>query len=121
MVVPLFLALAFWTLTDTATLQAQDPSPSFGLPEGSSSIIESVTWRITASDLVALREQTKAAVSQIPGAVIVKETASLLSISLPTQQLPALRQALAKLGSVNPAETDPSAPTTLLRLMFVQP
>lgn len=120
-VAAVFLALAFWTLTYTATLQAQDPSPSFGLPEGSSSVIESRTWRITAGDLVALREQTKAAVGQIPGAVIVKETASLLSISLPTQQLPALRQVLAKLGSVSTPETDPSAPTTLLRLMFVQP
>lgn len=119
MVAALFLVLAFWTLTDTAALQAQDP-PS-GLPEGSSSIIESVTWRITASDLVALREQTKAAVGQIPEAVIVKETASLLSISIPTKQLPALRQALAKLGAVTPAGTDPSTPTTLLRLMFVQP
>jgi hypothetical protein len=117
--VTLFLALAFWTLTDAATLQAQD-SPS-GLPEGSSSIIDSVTWRITTDDLVALREQTKAAVSQIPEAVIVKETASLLSISIPTKQLPTLRQALAKLGTVTPAEADPSTPTTLLRLMFVQP
>jgi hypothetical protein len=117
----LFLALAFWTLTDTATLQTQDPSSPSGLPEGSSSIIDSVTWRITTDDLVALREQTKAAVSQIPEAVIVKETASLLSISIPTKQLPTLRQALAKLGTVTPAEADPSTPTTLLRLMFVQP
>jgi hypothetical protein len=115
----LSLALAFLTLIDTATLQAQD-SPS-GLPEGSSTIIESVTWRITAGDLVALREQTKAAVGQIPEAVIVKETTSLLSVSIPTKQLPALRQALAKLGTVTPAEADPSTPTTLLRLMFVQP
>jgi len=120
MTAALFLAFAFWMLTDTVALQAQDPSPS-GLPEGSSTIIESVAWRITAGDLVALREQTKAAVGQIPEAVVVKETSSLLSISIPTKQLPALRQALAKLGSITPAEADPKTPTTLLRLMFVQP
>jgi len=90
-------------------------------PEGSSSVIESLTWRVTVSDPATLREQAKALVGHIPEAVVVKENESLLVVSLPTQQLSALRQQLSKLGSVSTpdGEATPSAPTTLLRLMFV--
>lgn len=92
------------------------------LPEGSSSVIESLTWRVTAGDPAALHEQAKALVGQIPEAVVVKENESLLVVSLPTQKLSTLRQELSQLGSVStPAgEATPSAPTTLLRLMFVR-
>ncbi|HEV8715725.1 MAG TPA: hypothetical protein VGX03_23215, partial [Candidatus Binatia bacterium] len=85
-------------------------------PEGSSSVIESLTWRVTTSDPAALHQRTKALVGQIPEAVVVKENESLLVVSLPTQKLPTLRQELSKLGSVSPAEGEapPSAPTTLL-------
>ncbi|HKA54682.1 MAG TPA: hypothetical protein VKJ47_13570 [Candidatus Binatia bacterium] len=90
-------------------------------PEGSSSVIESLTWRVTVSDPATLHEQAKALVGHIPEAVVVKENESLLVVSLPTQQLSALRQQLSKLGSVSTpdGEATPSAPTTLLRLMFV--
>ena len=104
-----------------------DESPvspsSQDLPEGSSSVIESLTWRVTASDPAALHEQAKTLVGQIAEAVLVKENDSVLVISLPTRQLSALRQELSKLGSVSApeAEAAPSAPTTLLRLMVVQP
>ena len=90
-------------------------------PEGSSSVIESLTWRVTVSDPAALHQQAKALVGQIPEAVMVKENESLLVVSLPTQKLSMLRQELSKLGVVSTPdeEATPSAPTTLLRLMFV--
>jgi hypothetical protein len=60
-------------------------------------------------------------VEQIPEAVLVKESETLLVLSLPTQKLSALRQELSKLGAVSASEEAvPEAPTTLLRLMFVQ-
>ena len=92
-------------------------------PEGSSSVIEPLTWRVNTSDPTALHERAKILVGQIPEAVIVKENGSLLVVSLPTQKLSGLRQELSKLGSVSPPaeETPPNAPTTLLRLMFVGP
>ena len=91
-------------------------------PEGSSSVIESLTWRVTVSDPATLHEQAKALVGQIPEAVVVKENESLLVVSLPTQKLSMLRQELSKLGAVSTSdkEATPSAPTTLLRLMFVR-
>jgi hypothetical protein len=91
-------------------------------PEGSSSVIESLTWRVTASDPAALHQQAKALVGQISEAVVVKENESLLVVSLPTQKLSTLRQELSKLASVSTPEGEapPSAPTTLLRLMFVR-
>ncbi|MBI3800322.1 MAG: hypothetical protein HY268_25525 [Deltaproteobacteria bacterium] len=91
-------------------------------PEGSSSVIEPLTWRVSASDPTALYERAKTLVAQIPEAAIVKEGENLLVVSLPTPQLPALRQELSKLGSVSSptGETTPSAPTTLLRLMFIR-
>lgn len=61
-------------------------------------------------------------VGQIPEAVVVKENESLLVISLPTRKLSALRQELSKFGSVSTPEAEAalSAPTTLLRLVFVR-
>jgi hypothetical protein len=104
---------------------AEEPSASSAteaFPEGSSSVIESLTWRVTAHDPVTLHEQVKVLVGQISEAVVVKESESLLVVSLPTQKLSALHQELSKLGSVSPPEEEavPSAPTTLLRLMFVR-
>jgi hypothetical protein len=89
-------------------------------PEGSSSVIESLTWRVTAGDPAALHQQAKALVGQISEAVVVKENESLLVVSLPTQKLTTLRQELSKLASVSTPEGEAtaSAPTTLLRLMF---
>jgi len=91
-------------------------------PEGSSSVIESLTWRVTTSHPTTLHERAKTLVGQISEAAIIKESESLLIVSLPTQKLPALRQELSKLGSVSApeGETTPTAPTTLLRLMFVR-
>lgn len=113
-------------LVHPKTVQAAEPSvptPSANLPEGSDSVIESLAWRVAGNDPLALREQAKALVRQIPEAVIVKENENLLAISLPTQKLSSLRQELSKLGSITAptAETEPSAPTTLLRLTFVRP
>lgn len=98
-------------------------SSSQDFPEGSSSVIESLTWRVTASDPAALHKQAKTLIGQIAEAVLVKESESLLVISLPTGKLSTLRQELSELGSVSAqeAEAAPSAPTTLLRLMFVRP
>ena len=97
----------------------EEPS---AFPEGSSSVIESLTWRVVGSDPTALRQQAKTVVGQIPEAVLVKESETLLVFSLPTQKLSALRQELNKLGTLSASEgAVPDAPTTLLRLMFVQP
>ncbi|HJY81925.1 MAG TPA: hypothetical protein VKK81_12690 [Candidatus Binatia bacterium] len=98
------------------------PPTAQDFPEGSSSVIEALTWRVIASDPAALHAQAKMLVGQIAEVVVVKESESLLVVSLPTQKLSALRQELSKLGSVSPpeAEAAPSAPTTLLRLVFVR-
>ena len=125
-VVAVLFALIFCSLARSHTTWAEEPpipTTSLDLPEGSSSVIESLTWRVVGSDLVSLREQTKAIVGQIAEAVIVKENESLLIISLPTQKLPAVHQELSKLGSISTPETEatPHAPTTLLRLRFVRP
>jgi hypothetical protein len=98
-----------------------DAPAAADFPEGSSSVIESLTWRVITSNPTALHEQAKILVGQISEAVIVKESESLLVVSLPTQKLSGLRQELSKRGSVSPPaeETPPNAPTTLLRLMFV--
>jgi hypothetical protein len=121
--VAFLLGFVFYRVTDPYAIRAEDVPPSAtGLPEGSSSVIESRTWRVAGSDPAALRQQAKTVVSQIAEAVTVKESETLLVFSLPTQKLPALRQELSKLGLVSVSEEDPGdAPTTLLRLMFVQP
>jgi hypothetical protein len=121
--VSFLLGFVFCLSTDPHAVRAEDVPPSTtGLPEGSSSVIESRTWRVAGSDPPALRQQAKTVVSQIAEAVVVKENETLLVFSLPTQKLPALRQELSKLGSINVSEEDPGgAPTTLLRLMFVRP
>lgn len=101
---------------------AQDGGPS-AFPEGSASIIQARTWQIAGSDPTALQGQAKAAVEKIGQAVLVKEKEGLLVVSLPTDKLAELRQALAKLGTM-PAtaeEAAPSAPTTLLRMTFSHP
>ena len=108
-------------------LAAADEAPvspaAQDFPEGSSSVIESLTWHVTARDPGALHEQAKMLVGQIAEAVLVKDNESLLVVSLPTGKLSTLRQELSKLGSISASETEavPSAPTTLLRLMLVRP
>lgn len=97
---------------------AEDPSV---FPEGSSSVIESLTWQITSSEQATLHQQVKQLLASIAEAMIVKETERLLVVSLPTKELPALRQALQKLGTVSAPDVEGSAPTTLLRLTFTQP
>src|SRR5215510_15385265 len=115
------LLLAFLSCQPGPLARADEAPAAEDFPEGSSSVIESLTWRVTVSDPATLHEQAKALVGHIPEAVVVKENESLLVVSLPTQQLSALRQQLSKLGSVSTpdGEATPSAPTTLLRLMFV--
>jgi len=104
---------------------AQDGGPS-AFPEGSASIIQTRTWQIAGSDPTALLGQAKAAVEKMSEAVLVKEAEGLLIVSLPTEKLAELRQALAKLGqpgtTLTTAEEEaPGAPTTLLRMIFSQP
>jgi hypothetical protein len=112
--------LALPRLTQASAPGAEE---SAAFPEGSSSVIESLTWRVAGRDPAILRMQAKALVEKKAGAVIVKDEEGLLVVSLPTQELVAFRQELAKLGSLGApgADTEPSAPTTLLRLLFVQP
>lgn len=122
--VAVLLGFMLWRLVQTPSAEeASPPEAPSAFPEGSSSVIESLSWRVSGSDPVAVREQTKALVEQVSGAVVVKEGKGQLIVSLPTKELTALRQELSKLGSVSAAETEsqPSAPTTLLRLTFVQP
>ncbi len=108
-------------ITSHAARTEESPAPASAFPEGSSSVIESLTWRVAGSDPTTLHQQAKALVGQIAEAVLVKESETLLVFSLPTQKLPSLRQELSKLGSVSaPDEATPTAPTTLLRLMFVR-
>ena len=101
---------------------AQDGGPSV-FPEGSASIIQTRTWQIAGSDPTALLEQAKAVVEKIGEAVLVKEAEGLLIVSLPTEKLTELRQALAELGTMQTAQKEeaPGAPTTLLRMTFSQP
>lgn len=110
---------------DTARARiAQNTEENHGpsaLPEGSASVIESLTWRLAGQDPAALRTQVKVLMERIAGAVIVKDSADQLVTSLPTSELATLRQALTTLGELSgPAAAASDAPTTLLRVQFVQ-
>jgi hypothetical protein len=99
----------------------EENGASSALPEGSSSLIESLTWQLASGNSAALREQVKGLVSKTAEAVIVKETKEVLVISLPTSELAALRQELLKRGQLSGhADAESDAPTTLLRIQFVQ-
>ena len=89
-------------------------------PEGSSSIIETRSWQLSAADPLALHAQARTAVAQMDGVVVVKDEAGLLVVSLPTPLLSALRDKLGALGVLHTAAESPApqAPTTLLRLRF---
>ena len=89
-------------------------------PEGSSSIIETRSWQLSAADPPALHAQTRTAVAQMDGVVVVKDEDGLLVLSLPTLLLSALREKLGALGVLHTAAESPApqAPTTLLRLHF---
>ena len=89
-------------------------------PEGSSSIIETRSWQLSATDPLALHAQTRTVVAQMAGVVVVKDEAGLLVVSLPTPLLSALREKLGALGVLHTAADSPApqAPTTLLRLRF---
>jgi hypothetical protein len=115
------LVLLAFSYAFLASGLAENDTPS-AFPEGSSSVIESLTWRLAGSDPAALREQVRALVSQIARAVLIKDTEGTLTVSVPTSELAALSQKLTKLGQLSGPETDaqPSAPTTLLRVLFVQ-
>jgi len=123
-VVPVMLGFMCWSVTPMSAAEEESPpaAPSAS-PDGKPSAIESLTWPVAGTNLVAMREQVKALIGQMNGAKLVKENAGLLIVSLPTKELAALRQELNKTGSVSVAETEPqpSAPTTLLRLIFIQP
>ena len=115
------VALAAFSHAFFAAGSAENSAPA-AFPEGSSSVIESLTWRVAGNDPAALREQIKDLLSQTAGAVLIKDTEGALTISVPTSELPTLSQELTKLGQLSGSETDtePSAPTTLLRVLFVQ-
>ena len=89
-------------------------------PEGSSSIIETRSWQLSAPDPLALQSQARAAVAQMDGVVVVKDEDGLLVVSLPTPLLAALREKLGALGVLHTAAESPApqAPTTLLRVRF---
>ena len=89
-------------------------------PEGSSSIIETRSWQLSAADPLALHSQARTAVAQMDGVVVVKDEDGLLVVSLPTPLLSALREKLGALGVLHTAAESPApqAPTTLLRLHF---
>ena len=89
-------------------------------PEGSSSIIETRSWQLSAADPLVLQSQVRTAVAQMAGVVLVKDEDGLLVVSLPTPLLSALREKLGALGVLHTAaeSSTPQAPTTLLRLRF---
>ena len=89
-------------------------------PEGSSSIIETRSWQLSAADPLALQSRARTAVSQLDEVVVVKDENGLLVLSLPTPLLAALREKLSALGTLHAAAEPPTpqAPTTLLRLRF---
>lgn len=89
-------------------------------PEGSSSIIETRSWQLSAADPLALHAQARTAVAQMDGVVVVKDEDGLLVVSLPTPLLSALREKLSAFGVLHTAAESPApqAPTTLLRLRF---
>ncbi len=89
-------------------------------PEGSSSMIETRSWQLSAADPLALHAHARTAVAQMDGVVVVKDEDGLLVVSLPTPLLAALRDKLGALGVLHTAAESPApqAPTTLLRLRF---
>lgn len=89
-------------------------------PEGSSSIIETRSWQLSAANPLALHAQARTAVAQMDVVVVVKDEDGLLVLSLPTPLLSALREKLGVLGVLHTAAESPApqAPTTLLRVRF---
>ena len=89
-------------------------------PEGSSSIIETRSWQLSAADPLALHAHARIVVAQMDGVVVVKDEDGLLVVSLPTPLLSALREKLGALGVLHTAAESPApqAPTTLLRVRF---
>ena len=110
------MGLALGSLMASASSWAEEAV----YPEGSSSIIETRSWQLSATDPLALQSQTRVAVARMDGVVVVKDQDSLLVLSLPTPLLAALREKLSALGALHtPTETPaPQAPTTLLRVRF---
>ncbi len=110
------LGLIMIGLTFSPHASAQD-GPS-AIPEGSGSIIQPVSWRLTGENVATLTEQVHAVVQQFEGAVLVREEKNILVLSLPSAKLPALHRKLSALGTLtSPQAADGyQAPTTLLRL-----
>ena len=107
----LILGLAF-----SPHARAQD-GPS-AIPEGSGSIIQPVSWRLTGENAADLTERARAVVRQFEGAILVKDEEDTLVLSLPSAKLTDLHQKLSTLGTLtSPQATDEHrAPPTLLRL-----
>lgn len=123
--VPPNLAVATSTAVEEAPLHTaqnlEDETGPSVLPEGSGSVIESLTWHLAGQDPATLRAQVRALIQQTAEAVIVRDSADHLVMSLPTNALAPLRQRLAQLGELSgPAELTSAAPTALLRIRFVQ-
>ncbi|MCS6924283.1 MAG: hypothetical protein NZ578_00135 [Candidatus Binatia bacterium] len=120
--VPPSLAVERSTAVEAVPLHAaRNLEDDHALPEGSGSVIESLTWRLAGQDPAMLRSQVIALIRQTAEAVIIRDSADHLVTSLPTSALTPLRQALARLGELRgPAEVTSAAPTTLLRIQFVQ-
>ena len=114
----LALSLIMIGLTFSPHTRAQD-GPS-AIPEGSGSIIQSVSWQLTGENTADLTERVRTVVQQFEGAILVKDEKDILVLSLPSAKLTDLHQKLSDLGTLTSPEASDEyqAPTTLLRLVL---
>jgi hypothetical protein len=109
----------------TAGSTAEKVLPALAAPPSPTetpNVDQRLMWRVAGTEPAILRQQVKALVGRIAGALIVQEDEFLLVISLPTETLPALREELSALGeaSVPEASGIPNTPITLLHVKFVR-
>ncbi len=116
-------ALLTLLLAGTTLVARGDEPTRSAFPEGSSSVIEALTWDLIGANPANLQSQARDAARDISGAVIVKDEAHLLVVSLPSQSLPDLHTALSRLGTVHASkeQNHGAAATTLLQVRFVGP
>ncbi len=123
----LVLGLTLLVLTFSSALPGWSQDGASAFPEGSGSIIITLSWEFSSQDQQDQKDQqgpaemhaeVRAVIQQFEAAVLVKDEKDLIVLSVPSAKLTELRDKLEELGTVTSSESSsvPKAPTTLLRL-----
>ena len=91
-----------------------------GLPEGSGSVIQPLTWHVTGKPDQQLRGAVRQVIGNLKGSGYLREEDDFFAVTLPSEGLGALSAALEQTGIVvqSPRKGGYRGPTTLLRIVF---